>query len=57
MKIASFLGALGLAASVFFLFYQFWGKFSTPRYMVNLAYGAKFEPWIVSVQPLDVNLE
>ncbi len=30
MKIASFLGALGLAASAFFLFYQFWGKFSTP---------------------------
>lgn len=29
MKIASFVGALGLAASVFFLFYQFWGKFST----------------------------
>ncbi|MCP4553134.1 MAG: DUF2157 domain-containing protein [Bacteroidetes bacterium] len=29
MKIASFLGALALAASVFFLFYQFWGKFST----------------------------
>jgi uncharacterized membrane protein len=29
MKIASFIGALGLAASVFFLFYQFWGKFST----------------------------
>ena len=29
MKIASFLGALGLAASLFFLFYQFWGKFST----------------------------
>lgn len=29
MKIASFLGAIGLAASVFFLFYQFWGKFST----------------------------
>jgi len=29
MKITSFLGALGLAASVFFLFYQFWGKFST----------------------------
>jgi uncharacterized membrane protein len=28
MKIASFLGALGLAASVFFLFYQFWGRFS-----------------------------
>ncbi len=29
MKIASFIGALGLAASVFFLFYQFWGRFST----------------------------
>lgn len=29
MKISSFLGALGLAASVFFLFYQFWGKFAT----------------------------
>ncbi|MBU1193432.1 MAG: DUF2157 domain-containing protein [Proteobacteria bacterium] len=29
MKIASFLGAIGLAASVFFLFYQFWGGFST----------------------------
>ena len=29
MKITSFLGALGLAASVFFLFYQFWGRFST----------------------------
>jgi uncharacterized membrane protein len=30
MRIASFLGALALAASVFFLFYQFWGWFSTP---------------------------
>jgi uncharacterized membrane protein len=29
MRIASFLGALGLAASVFFFFYQFWGKFPT----------------------------
>ena len=27
MRIASFLGALALAASVFFLFYQFWGLF------------------------------
>jgi uncharacterized membrane protein len=27
MRIASFLGALALAASVFFLFYQFWGHF------------------------------
>jgi len=30
MKIASFIGALALAASVFFLFYQFWGYFSSP---------------------------
>jgi uncharacterized membrane protein len=29
MRIASFAGALALAASVFFLFYQFWGYFST----------------------------
>lgn len=27
MKVASFLGALALAASVYFLFYQFWGHF------------------------------
>jgi len=36
MKIASFLGALGLAASVFFLFYQFWGRFSTSIQVVIL---------------------
>jgi len=36
MKIASFLGALGLAASVFFLFYQFWGRFSTALQVVIL---------------------
>jgi uncharacterized membrane protein len=29
MRITSFLGALALAASVFFLFQQFWGNFST----------------------------
>lgn len=29
MRIASFLGALALAASVFFLFHQFWDHFST----------------------------
>lgn len=28
MRVASFLGALALAASVLFLFYQFWGGFS-----------------------------
>jgi uncharacterized membrane protein len=36
MRIASFLGALALAASVFFLFYQFWGKFSTAAQVVVL---------------------
>ena len=29
MKITSFLGALGLAASIFFLFFQYWGRFTT----------------------------
>lgn len=29
MRIASFLGALALAISIFFLFYQFWGKLAT----------------------------
>lgn len=29
MRVASFLGALALAASVFFLFYQFWGLFGS----------------------------
>lgn len=28
MRVASFLGALALAASIFFLFYQFWGHFA-----------------------------
>ena len=36
MKIASFLGAIGLAASVFFLFYQFWGRFSTNTQVLML---------------------
>ena len=36
MRIASFLGALGLAASIFFLFYQFWGRLSTPVQVVIL---------------------
>lgn len=37
MRIAAFLGALGLAASVFFLFYQFWGRFGTHTQVVLLA--------------------
>jgi hypothetical protein len=36
MKITSFLGALALAASVFFLFYQFWGRFATTTQVVIL---------------------
>ena len=36
MRIVSFLGALALAASVFFLFYQFWGRFSTVSQVVIL---------------------
>ena len=36
MRIASFLGALALAASVFFLFYQFWGRFSTVAQVFTL---------------------
>ncbi|MEW6428404.1 MAG: DUF2157 domain-containing protein [Thermodesulfobacteriota bacterium] len=36
MRITSFLGALGLAASVFFLFHQFWGRFPTTFQIVVL---------------------
>lgn len=36
MRIASFLGALALAASVFFLFYQFWGAFAEPAQVAIL---------------------
>jgi uncharacterized membrane protein len=36
MKIASFLGAIGIAASLFFLFYQYWGRFPTSIQVVIL---------------------
>ena len=36
MRVASFLGALALAASVFFLFYQFWGRLGTSSQLVIL---------------------
>jgi hypothetical protein len=36
MRVASFLGALALAASVFFLFYQFWGHFARPAQVAIL---------------------
>lgn len=38
MRIASFLGALALAASLFFLFYQFWGLFAeTAQVLILIA--------------------
>lgn len=40
MRIASFVGALALAASVFFLFYQFWGHFSTSMQVTVLVAAA-----------------
>jgi uncharacterized membrane protein len=40
MRMASFVGALALAASVFFLFNQFWGYFSTPVQVVVLVTAA-----------------
>ena len=36
MRIASFLGAMALAASVFFLFFQFWGIFPTSAQVIIL---------------------
>jgi uncharacterized membrane protein len=40
MRIASLIGALALAASVFFLFYQFWGWFSTASQVAILVCAA-----------------
>ena len=40
MRVASFLGALALAASVLFLFYQFWGGFSTGAQVGLLIFAA-----------------
>jgi uncharacterized membrane protein len=40
MRVASLLGALALAASIFFLFYQFWGRFSTASQMSILMVAA-----------------
>ncbi len=39
MRVASFLGALALAASVFFLFYRYWGLLPTPA-QVGILVGA-----------------
>src|ERR1700722_9437778 len=40
MRVVSFLGALALAASVFFLFYQYWGKFGTAAQVAILLIAA-----------------
>lgn len=48
MRIASFLGALALAASVFFLFFQFWGKLGTISQVVILT-GAALLTFVATV--------
>lgn len=48
MRVASFLGALALAASVLFLFYQFWGGFSTAA-QVGLLIGAALASLLLTV--------
>jgi uncharacterized membrane protein len=40
MRIASFLGALALSASVFFLFHQFWGLLSTAQQVLIVLGGS-----------------
>lgn len=40
IRVASFLGALALAASVLFMFYQFWGGFSTVAQVGVLVFAA-----------------
>jgi uncharacterized membrane protein len=51
MRIASFLGALALAASVFFLFRQYWGLFSTGAQiglLVAASFGSLLATFLVS---------
>ena len=48
MRIASFLGALALAASVFFLFYQFWGRFTETAQVIILI-GASLGTFVATV--------
>lgn len=56
MRIASFLGALALAASVFFLFYQFWGRLETAAQIAVLL-GASFGTFAATlwIQKLDAS--
>jgi hypothetical protein len=48
MRVASLLGALALAASVFFLFYQFWGGFSEAQQVAVLA-GGSLATWLLAM--------
>lgn len=48
LRIVSFLGALALAASVFFLFYQFWGLF-TPAVQVVILICTAFATFLGTV--------
>jgi len=56
MRIASLFGALALSASVFFLFYQFWGWFSTTTQVAVLVVAPLIMLGItVSIQHRDVS--
>lgn len=48
MRIASFFGAVALAASVYFLFYQFWGSLNTASQIAILS-GAAIVSFIATV--------
>jgi len=48
MRIASFLGALALAASVFFLFHQFWGQLGTTSQVIILS-GASLISFVATI--------
>jgi uncharacterized membrane protein len=48
MRVASFFGALALAASVFFLFYQFWGLFPT-AVQVGILLAAAFGTFLAAM--------
>jgi uncharacterized membrane protein len=48
LRIASFLGAVALACSVFFLFYQFWGMLSTATQVVVLI-GASLASFVITM--------
>jgi uncharacterized membrane protein len=45
MRIASLLGAIALAASVFFLFYQFWGRLGTGLQVTTLIGASGLSYW------------